>query len=581
MKEKWKILNKLCGRSKEKAKYCEFIINKGVKVHNEKCIADAFNDFYINVGPTLANKIDSANVKLSYDEFLIDINCKSSMFVAPTNENEVINIVSKFASKSSQDVYGLNMKVIKGIMQVIIKPFTHICNMSLKSGVFPNDLKIAKVLPLFKSGEKSEVSNYRPVSILPQLSKIIEKLFEIRLRRYIDEKGFLFKGQYGFRKNHSTNLALNEMVNMIVDALDNKMYSIGVFIDLKKAFDTVDHELLIDKFRYYGIRGIASNFLKSYLSNRTQFVKYKDTVSSKQEVLCGVPQGSILGPLLFILYINDMHKVSELLHFIIFADDTNIFYLDKNPNRLVSVINTELVKLSQWFKLNKLSLNVQKSNYMLFSNKKVATLPIKLDGVELARVTFTKFLGVIIDEKFTWIHHIETVKKKICKAIGSMYRIRDKVDNDSLLMIYNALILPYLMYCCELWGNTYCIRINRLKLLQKRAVRKINNAEYRDHTSALFKKYRILKLEDLITLHTCLVMYKASNCLLPKNVQSQFVKKQDIHGYNTRKKGELHKSSVNSSLKHMSTNIRGVRLWNEIDCKIRNSMSINVFKYKL
>ena len=220
--------------------------------------------------------------------------------------------------------------------------------------------KTAKVLPLFKSGEKSEVSNYRPVSILPQLSKILEKLFEIRLRKYIDDNGFLFNGQYGFRKSHSTNLALNEMINMIVDALDKKMYSVGVFIDLKKAFDTVDHTLLIKKFSYYGIRGIASKFLKSYLSNRNQYVKYKDYESNKQEIVCGVPQGSILGPLLFILYINDMHKVSELLHFIIFADDTNIFYLDKDPYRLVTIINAELIKLSQWFKINKLSLNVKK-----------------------------------------------------------------------------------------------------------------------------------------------------------------------------------------------------------------------------
>ena len=377
MKGTWNVLNKLCGRNKEKPKQCEFIINKGAKVHNEKCITDAFNDFYINVGPQLASKIDSDNVKLNYDDFLKDVNCEGSMFVAPTNDKEVLNIVSKFIGKSSEDVYGLSMKVIKLIMHEIIKPVTYICNLSLKSGVFPNDLKTAKVLPLFKSGDKSEVSNYRPVSILPQLSKILEKLFEIRLRKYIDEKGFLFKGQYGFRKNHSTNLALNEMANMIVDALDNKMYSIGVFIDLKKAFDTVDHKLLINKFRYYGIRGIASNFLKSYLGNRTQFVKYKDNVSNKQEVVCGVPQGSILGPLLFILYINDMYKVSELLHFIIFADDTNIFYLDRDTSRSIGVIFTELVKLSQWFKLNKISLNVQKSNYMLFGVKNNATLPVR------------------------------------------------------------------------------------------------------------------------------------------------------------------------------------------------------------
>ena len=178
------------------------------------------------MGPSLASNINCDNIKLKYNDYLNDINCESTMFVAPANEQEVLNIVSRFINKSSEDVNGLSMKVIKYIAHVIVKPLTYICNLSLKTGVFPNDLKTAKVLPMFKSDDKSEVSNYRPVSMLPQLSKVLEKIFETRLRNYINQKGFLFKGQYGFRKNHSTNLALNEMVNMIVDAMDKKMYSI-------------------------------------------------------------------------------------------------------------------------------------------------------------------------------------------------------------------------------------------------------------------------------------------------------------------------------------------------------------------
>ena len=217
---------------------------------------------------------------------------------------------------------------------------------------------------------------------------------------------------------------------------------------------------------------------------------------------------------------------------------------------------------------------------MLFCNKKIAALPIILDGVELQRVHF-KFLGVIIDEKFCWLTHIDTVKSKICRAIGFMYRIRDKVDSQSQLMIYITLILPYLMYCCELWGNTFNSRINDIRLLQKRAVRIIDNVSYRDHTSHIFKKYGILKINDLVDLHTCLLMYKASNRMLPQNVQANFSKNQDIHSHNTRKKGELHVSSVNSSLKSMSTNIRGIRIWNQIDYRLRNSTSIAIFKSKL
>ena len=201
-------------------------------------------------------------------------------------KKELLNIVSKFNNKTSEDVNGLSMKVLKLVIGSIVKPLTFVTNLSFSSGIFPNDLKIAKVIPLFKSGEINEISNYRPVSILPQISKIIEKLFEIRLRTYIEKHNFLFSGQYGFRTNHSTNLALNEMVNMIVNAIDKNMFSIGVFIDLKKAFDTVNHSLLIKKFEYYGIRGKASCFLQSYLKNRSQYVQFKDKKSGEKNIVC-------------------------------------------------------------------------------------------------------------------------------------------------------------------------------------------------------------------------------------------------------------------------------------------------------
>ena len=249
-----------------------------------------------------------------------------------------------------------------------------------------------------------------------------------------------------------------------------------------------------------------------------QYVQFKNEKSYSKNISCGVPQGSILRPLLFILYINDMHKVSDLLHFIIFADDTNIFYLDKNPIRLVNTLNAELEKLTEWFKINKLSLNVGKSNYMVFSNKKIELLPVKLNSIELEQVTVTKFLGVQIDNRFSWVDQINVVKRKISRAIGSMYRIKDKVDESTLLTVYNTLILPHLSYCCEIWGNTYNSRLKELVLLQKRAVRLIDKAGYREHTSQIFRKYNILKFKDLIDFHSCVIMYKDSNNMLPANV---------------------------------------------------------------
>ena len=286
-----------------KTKHCEFIIENGRKVYDECQIANAYNNFYINIGPKLANDIDVRNTNCEYDTYVKDLSVSQTMFIKPSSEQEILNIINKFANKGSEDVNGLSMKLLKQIIVYIIKPINFICNLSLNTGVFPEQMKIARVLPLFKSGDESSVSNYRPVSILPQLSKVLEKLFEKRLREYIKKQDVLFNGQYGFRKNRSTNTALVEVIDKITNAIDANKFCVGVFIDLKKAFDTVDHSLLLKKLRFYGVRGISSIFLESYLNNRKQFVNFKNVNSSEAVIKCGVPQGSILRPLLFTLYL--------------------------------------------------------------------------------------------------------------------------------------------------------------------------------------------------------------------------------------------------------------------------------------
>ena len=232
------------------------------------------------------------------------------------------------------------MNTVKHIITSIVKPLTHIFNTSFKTGVFPDKLKIAKVIPVFKSG-----INYRPISLLPQFSKILETLFNSRLSAFIGKNNIINPSQYGFRENMFTTYALTELINEITSSLNNKMYSIGVFIDLKKAFDPVDHELLCDFFNFYGIRGVAHNWISSYLSNRSQFVCYNEFHSDLLTISCGVPWDSIVGPKLFILYISDLCNISRLVKYIVFADDTNLFCADKNINQLVTTVSTVLDKL--------------------------------------------------------------------------------------------------------------------------------------------------------------------------------------------------------------------------------------------
>jgi hypothetical protein len=222
------------------------------------------------------------------------------MFLEPTCKEEALKIIQNCDSKTSCDCNGLDMIMVKNISKVIADPFAEICNKSFEQGIFPDKLKVAKIVPLSKSGDPQVYTNYRPVSLLPQFSKILEKLFNKRLMGFVDKNEILYNGQYGFRKKHSTSLALLDLVEELTSAIDSKKVTIGVFIDLKKAFDTIDHKILLNKLKLYGIRGTALAWLSSYLTNRFQFVQYNNVLSKMLDVVCGVPQGSILGPTLLL-----------------------------------------------------------------------------------------------------------------------------------------------------------------------------------------------------------------------------------------------------------------------------------------
>ena len=272
--------------------------------------------------------------------------------------------------------------------------------------------------PIFKSGNKELLTNYRPISVLPCFSKILERIMYNRLYDHFNQNNLLFEKKFGFRSSHSTEHAVVELFDELINSFDNKNFTLGVFIDLSKAFDTVNHEILLKKLQSYGIIGNHLNWFKSYLRERKQFIANAQSKTELKIIQCGVPQGSILGPLLFLIYINDLFKSSPVLKFIMFADDTNLFFSHKDVNSLYETVNIELEKVNIWFKANKLSLNVSKTNYILFHQKrKEDYLPLRLPSLtinncEINRVTKTKFLGLIVDEHLTWNEHIKVVEKQ-------------------------------------------------------------------------------------------------------------------------------------------------------------------------
>ena len=323
------------------------------------------------------------------------------MFFDPVTPNELSEISNAFRPGKAAGHDRIPISIIKQSIQIIADPLAHIINLSITHGIVPDQMKIARVIPLFKAGDRSLFTNYRPISILPSFSKFLEKVVYNRLYNYLSKLEILCDNQFGFRKNHSTSLALIDLYEKISLALDRNEHAVGVFLDLSKAFDTVDHNILLDKLEHYGIRGVALDWVRSYLSNRLQFVQFNSQCSSPQTICCGVPQWSILGPLFFLLYINDLNNVSTLVELSLFADDTNLFMSHTDPVYLAASLSSELNKLSTWFKANKHSLNLKKTNFMLFKPRRKSyhfPMQICINEQRIEQVEETVFLGVILDE---------------------------------------------------------------------------------------------------------------------------------------------------------------------------------------
>ena len=279
-----------------------------------------------------------------------------------------------------------------------------------------------------------------------------------RLYEYVIELRILYEYQFGFQKKKSTYMAIICLLDKLIKALEKGEFGIGVFIDFRKAFDTVDHQILLDKLHHYGIRGTALTWFTNYLCNRKQFVEFENTKSSLLSVKCGVPQGSILGPLLFLIYINDLAHVSPKLFAILFADDSNFFCTGPNLNELVTTVNHELKNIVHWLNANRMSLNVEKTHYIVFSNRGKTTnldTNVQIAGSVIEKVNFTKFLGIIIDKNLTWKFHVDHVCSKISKNIGIILRCRKIFDQNTLVTLYNSFIEPYIQYGIHIWGSTY------------------------------------------------------------------------------------------------------------------------------
>jgi hypothetical protein len=535
IKKTWETINSLFNKKHGNDKISSFFKIDGVPVSDPLTISNKFNAFFTNIGPTFASKINAPPNK-SFMDFLK--NKTNSIFkFKEITPSDVTKTISSLSSKPSSGHDNISSILIKKIAQPLSSPLALIINQSLKTGIFPERLKLAKVIPIYKKDDLTIFDNYRPISLLPVISKIFERIVFNQMYAYLTSNNLLYDSQHGFRMEHSTETASLEFIDKIYMSLDNGFTPLALFLDLSKAFDTLDHDILLSKLDYYGISGNEHLWFKNYLKDRQQFTMYSEINSDLLPLNTGVPQGSILGPLLFLIYVNDINYASDFFDMLLYADDTTLVtpLCASNLRSITPNLNDELCKIYDWLCLNRLSLNVKKTKYMVFRYPQRSFLPsdypdLILANTPIERVEQFDFLGLTISETLSWLPHISKISIKIAKAIGILNRLKNILPTNVLILIYNSLINSHISYCVLAWG--FCS--TRIIKLQKKAIRIINTAKYNAHTEPLFKRSKILKFEDLFKYKALQFFFKYKAGTIPKYFRNMFEGTAPSHNYDTR-----------------------------------------------
>ena len=511
----------------------------------------------------------------------------NSLLLNDVTHHDIIEVCKKFTPKTSKDSAGFKQNIILNDIEILAPVLAHLVNCSQKTGIFPENGKIARVVPVYKlKGDKHLYENYRPISLLPIFSKIIERLIYNKVFEFLVRYEILFESQYGFRTGHNTTHATLDFIKSIEECIEMGHYAIGVFCDLSKAFDTLNHSILLEKLDHYGIRGTALKWFKSYLMNRYQYVDLNGHSSSKILLSTGVPQGSILGPLLFLLYVNDLPSASNLKS-VTFADDTNLLIQGYNFEAL-STLNQELEGINDYFKANQLKLNPKKTKTVIFRKKslpKNQKLPeIYLDGEKLGIFDDAQFLGITIDSTLSWEKHCTSVANKIARSNSMINRVKNLLPPPTLKILYHSFIQPHVLYGLPAWGGCSAQNKKRIVNIQKRAIRTITKSYFSAHTEPRMKQLGLLKFNDLYEQQCLLLMHDCFYQRAPKMIQNLCSTQYNCE-YNLRGQAQnpldLKVPNYKSRAASNSFSAFGPKLWNNTTSDLRKIDQKALFKRQL
>ena len=577
----WKIINNLIS-FKNNSRNSEFNID-GSMTSDKTIIAHKFHSFFetvpLNIGAALP---PSAIDGLEHMD-----RCLNSFYFSYSTPNEIFSIVKSLKNNKNED--GLLMKLLKLGNIHISSLISKLINLAISTGTYPDALKFAKITPIFKSGSRFVIENYRPISVLCNLNKIFEKYIYLKLSSYFTRFSLFSDSQFGFRSGFSTESAMFSLVSAVLPAYEDQIYALGVFLDFSKAFDTVNHRILLAKLDRYGIRGMSLSFIESYLANRKQCVNYLGTLSEFRDITIGVPQGSCLGPLFYSIYVNDFQTFLAYKNYddaidILYADDTTLILKSHDTQYIQTRCQSLLNSIWDWCLFNRLSLNASKSTAVVFSNRLFPPISLHINNSNITFSNSVKYLGVIFESDLKFTAHIDKLYSSTCKYNGLSYRLSGYFSLSSARSFYFAFFHASITYCIAIWGGMLLVTSAGKKLLnlQKRIIINLFS-KFSPGLSyeALLKKYNLLKIEDVYRVKVACLMYSVLDDNEQHFLTNHLRLCRATHSYPTSSRDLYIEPFPRVDCIRINYKYQFIKIWNSIPNYIKRNNSVSKFKKSL